>query len=156
LARCVLRTPLISTACRERRNRIDIGTRIYEPALMPKSARFSGGGTSIPRAEYSVILFRNVRTDTPSKRAVAVRFPLVLASVSKTKSRSMSRMGKPTSHRVRRRRDEAEIGARGIMRPIALLHFDTPPPSSGDDNKVNEFLTMLERRPSHDRKNPPA
>jgi hypothetical protein len=38
---------LTNTAFRERQNSIDIG-RIYEPALMPKSARFSGGGTSIP------------------------------------------------------------------------------------------------------------
>jgi hypothetical protein len=37
----------------------------------------------MPCAEYSVIVFRNVRTDTPSKRAVAVRFPLVLAAFPK-------------------------------------------------------------------------
>jgi hypothetical protein len=80
----------------------------------------------MPSAAYSVIRLRNVRIDTPSRRAVSVRFPLVLANVSRTRSRSTSRIGEPTSHRARRRRDALEIGACDDMRPIALLHFTMP------------------------------
>jgi hypothetical protein len=84
-------------------------------------------------AKYSAILFRNVRTETPSRCADAVRLPWVLASVSKTKSRSTSRMGEPTSHRARRRRDAV---------PLRYSTLQCPPcPSSGDNKKVNDFLT---------------
>jgi hypothetical protein len=91
-------------------------------------------GTSTPSAAYSVILFRNVRTDTPSKRADAVRFPSVLTSVSKIRSCSISRMGTPTNQRARRRRDAQEIGVWGEKRPMCVLHSNSAPraPSSAD------------------------
>src|SRR6202011_2266531 len=47
-------------------------------------------GTSIPSAEYSRILLRKVRTDTPSTRAARVRLPSQRASVCSTSSRSIS------------------------------------------------------------------
>jgi hypothetical protein len=40
----------------------------------------------MPSSAYSVILFRSVRTDIPSKRAEIVRLPWVFASVSKIRS----------------------------------------------------------------------
>jgi hypothetical protein len=83
-------------------------------------------GTSMPSAAYSEILFRKVRIDTPSKRADSVRLPSVLASVSRTRSRSTSRRGEPTNHRAKRRREAREIGACGAIRAIELLHFTTP------------------------------
>jgi hypothetical protein len=44
-------------------------------AWVLQPARLSQRGTSTPSAEYSVILFRRVLTETPSKRAEALRFP---------------------------------------------------------------------------------
>jgi hypothetical protein len=101
-------------------------------------------GTSTPSAAYSVILFRNVRTDTPSKRAEAVRFPSVSTSVSKIRSRSISRMGTPTNQRARRRRDAQEIGVWGEKLPMCVLHSNSAPgaPSLADYNKVNALLTI--------------
>ncbi len=55
----------------------------------------------MPSAEYSVILFRNVRTETPSKRADTVRFPRVLASVSNDVSNG--RADQPPSETAARR-----------------------------------------------------
>src|SRR5258706_11258967 len=74
-------------------------------------SRLSRRGMWKPSAEYSEILFRSVRTETPSRRADTVLFPWVPARVSKIKSRSTTLIGKPTSHRARRRREELEIRA---------------------------------------------
>src|SRR6476660_5889842 len=96
----------------------------------------------MPSAEYSVILFRNVRTDIPSVRAAAVRFPWVLTSGSSTRSRSTSLTGDPTSHRARRRREALDIGEWGYCRSMATLQArTTPSPTTEDRNMVNEFLT---------------
>src|SRR6266446_3959068 len=95
----------------------------------------------MPSAKYSAILFRNVRTETPSRRADAVRLPWVLASVSKTKSRSTSRMGEPTSHRgdggATQRKPEREA----TCVPLRYSTPQCPPCPSSGDNKVNDFLT---------------
>jgi hypothetical protein len=101
----------------------------------------------MPSAEYSVILFRNVRTDIPSTRADAVRLPWVLASVSSTRSRSTYLTGDPTSHRARRRREASDIGEWGDGRIMAILHCtnDSQPPI-GESNEVNDFLTALESK----------
>src|SRR5258708_39931313 len=72
-------------------------------------SRLSRRGMWNPSAEYSEILFRSVRTETPSRRPDTVLFPWVPARVSKIKSRSTTLIGKPTSHRARRRREELEI-----------------------------------------------
>ena len=89
----------------------------------------------MPSAEYSVILFRNVRTDIPSVRAAAVRFPWVLTSVSSTRSRSTSLTGDPTSHRARRRREALDIGEWGFCRSMATLHGtnDSQPHDRGQE-----------------------
>ena|SRR6266403_1853939 len=79
-------------------------------------------------AKYSQILFRNVSTETPSRCADAVRLPWVLASISPFDVSN----GEPTQ-------PPSETAAR--RRPIALLHSTPTRPSSGDNKKVNDFLT---------------
>src|ERR1700754_3699504 len=54
-------------------------------------------GTSIPSAEYCLILLRRVRTDTPSTRAARVRLPSQRARVCSTSSRSTSPTVAPIS-----------------------------------------------------------
>jgi hypothetical protein len=104
-------------------------TQIRQGGLLSRPrilSRLSWRGTSRPSEEYSLILFRSVRTETPSRRADMVLFPRVCARVSKIRSRSTSLMGEPTSHRARRRRDELEIGALGDRRSIARLYKQCP------------------------------
>lgn len=89
-----------------------------------QQSRFRVGktfGTSTPSAAYCVILFRKVRTEMPSKRAVPVRLPWLLESVSKTRSRSTSLRDVPTSQRARRRRDAVVNGAGSDRCPMTLL-----------------------------------
>jgi len=69
--------------------------------VSPRGSRVEG--QSMPSADICVLVVRSDRH--PSKRAVAGRFPLVLATFPNA-SRSMSRIGHPNHQRVRRRRDE--------------------------------------------------
>ena len=61
------------------------------------------------RCIFRNLITQHVLMENPSGRAEAVRLPSVFASVSRTRLRSMSLMGEPTSHRARRRRDAPEI-----------------------------------------------
>ena len=57
----------------------------------------------------AAVLARLARKVCTIEIAEAVRLPSVFASVSRTRSRSMSLMGEPTSYRARRCRDAPEI-----------------------------------------------
>lgn len=75
------------------------------------SSALSCRGTASPFAAYCESLFLSVRIDTPSERADAVRFPLLMESVSRTRSFPISRMPEATSQRAMRRRDARDIVA---------------------------------------------
>jgi hypothetical protein len=80
--------------------------------LMHRSKQYLSSITSCMRRTGHVVapgLFH--AQHSVGRAADAVRFPSVLASASKTRSRSTSRIGEPTIHRMRRRREAREIGS---------------------------------------------